>query len=95
MDKNQPIDPRKTIFVGGVPRPLRSQELAEIMEDKFGSVCYAGIDVDPDLKYPKGKLFDPKGIIFVCPQLYIVHTILSDSSKPIRFPLFHDLFNSS
>ena len=59
MDKNQPIDPRKTIFVGGVPRPLRSQELAQIMEDKFGSVCYAGIDVDPDLKYPKGRLPPP------------------------------------
>ena len=55
MDKTQPIDPRKTIFVGGVPRPLRAQELAQVMEEKFGSVCYAGIDVDPDLKYPKGK----------------------------------------
>jgi len=24
------------------------------MEKMYGGVCYAGIDVDPDLKYPKG-----------------------------------------
>lgn len=24
MDGSQPLDPRKTIFVGGVPRPLRA-----------------------------------------------------------------------
>lgn len=24
MDSSQPLDPRKTIFVGGVPRPLRA-----------------------------------------------------------------------
>ena len=24
MDGTQPLDPRKTIFVGGVPRPLRA-----------------------------------------------------------------------
>ena len=24
------------------------------MERKFGNVCYAAIDVDQDLKYPKG-----------------------------------------
>lgn len=27
MDGSQPLDPRKTIFVGGVPRPLRAGEL--------------------------------------------------------------------
>lgn len=54
MDGQQPIDPRKTIFVGGVPRPLRAAELAMIMNDLYGGVCYAGIDVDPELKYPKG-----------------------------------------
>ena len=26
MDGSQPLDPRKTIFVGGVPRPLRAGE---------------------------------------------------------------------
>lgn len=26
MDGSQPLDPRKTIFVGGVPRPLRASK---------------------------------------------------------------------
>ncbi|KAM9762209.1 cytoplasmic polyadenylation element-binding protein 2 isoform 1-T1 [Menidia menidia] len=54
MDGSQPLDPRKTIFVGGVPRPLRAIELAMIMDRLYGGVCYAGIDTDPELKYPKG-----------------------------------------
>ncbi|XP_037544742.1 cytoplasmic polyadenylation element-binding protein 2 [Nematolebias whitei] len=54
MDGSQPLDPRKTIFVGGVPRPLRAVELAMIMNRLYGGVCYAGIDTDPELKYPKG-----------------------------------------
>lgn len=74
MDGTQPLDPRKTIFVGGVPRPLRAGktlvfsiwtsddplrvvllvELAMIMDRLYGGVCYAGIDTDPELKYPKG-----------------------------------------
>ena len=57
MDGSQALDPRKTIFVGGVPRPLRAIELAMIMDRLYGGVCYAGIDVDPELKYPKGKMF--------------------------------------
>lgn len=28
MDGSQPLDPRKTIFVGGVPRPLRAGTLS-------------------------------------------------------------------
>ena len=31
-----------------------SVELAILMDRLYGGVCYAGIDVDPDLKYPKG-----------------------------------------
>lgn len=54
MDASQPLDLRKTIFVGGVPRPLRAVELALSMEQLYGGVCYAGIDTDPELKYPKG-----------------------------------------
>jgi cytoplasmic polyadenylation element-binding protein len=54
MDHTQPIDPRKTIFIGGVPRPLKACELADIFNSRYGNVCYAGIDFDPDLKYPKG-----------------------------------------
>ena len=55
MDHTQPIDPRKTIFIGGVPRPLKACELADIFNSRYGNVCYAGIDCDPDLKYPKGN----------------------------------------
>ena len=55
MDHTQPIDARKTIFIGGVPRPLKACELADIFNARYGNVCYAGIDCDPDLKYPKGE----------------------------------------
>ena len=54
MDHTQPKDARKTIFIGGVPRPLKACELADIFNSRYGNVCYAGIDCDPDLKYPKG-----------------------------------------
>ena len=57
MDHMQPIDARKTIFIGGVPRPLKACELADIFNSRYGNVCYAGIDCDPDLKYPKGAVF--------------------------------------
>jgi hypothetical protein len=35
MDGSQPLDPRKTIFVGGVPRPLRAGERNIFVGDKF------------------------------------------------------------
>lgn len=35
MDGSQPLDPRKTIFVGGVPRPLRAGN--NLMETFFFS----------------------------------------------------------
>lgn len=54
LDSRQALDPRKTVFIGGVPRPLRARDLALAMERLFGGVCYAGIDTDPDLRYPKG-----------------------------------------
>lgn len=71
LDASMPLDPRKTVFVGGVPRPLKAGkfhliphlgfrltlyvtvELAMIMDRLYGGVCYAGIDTDPELKYPK------------------------------------------
>ncbi len=34
--------------------PHRSGDLAVIAQRYFGSVSYVGIDVDPELKYPKG-----------------------------------------
>jgi len=33
---------------------LRLVELAMIMDRLYGGVCYAGIDTDPELRYPKG-----------------------------------------
>lgn len=56
LDASGPLalEPRRTVFVGGVPRPLKAPELALIMDRLYGGVCYAGIDTDPDLKYPKG-----------------------------------------
>lgn len=54
LDGSLTLDPRKTVFVGGVPRPLKAVELAMIMDRLYGGVCYAGIDTDPELKYPKG-----------------------------------------
>lgn len=37
-----------------VSAPLILVELAMIMDRLYGGVCYAGIDTDPELKYPKG-----------------------------------------
>ena len=47
-------DPRKTVFIGGVPRPMRACELADIMNKRFGHVSYAAIVLDTDVNYPKG-----------------------------------------
>jgi cytoplasmic polyadenylation element-binding protein len=54
METSSLLNLRKTIFVGGVPRPIKARELAQIMNNLYGGVCYAGIDTDPELKYPKG-----------------------------------------
>ncbi|KAK6051306.1 hypothetical protein COOONC_11189 [Cooperia oncophora] len=53
-DSDAKIDPRLTVFIGGVPRPLAAQELASLLVKKFGKLVYCEIDVDPDLFYPKG-----------------------------------------
>lgn len=37
MDGSQPLDPRKTIFVGGVPRPLRAGLCVRVCGDRKGS----------------------------------------------------------
>jgi len=49
-----PLNPRHVVFVGGLPRTTTASELAFVMEQKFGHIAYAGIDIDPELKYPKG-----------------------------------------
>ena len=42
-------------------------ELAMIMDRLYGGVCYAGIDTDPELKYPKGA----GRVAFASQQSYI------------------------
>ncbi|KAJ1370695.1 p21-activated kinase 1 [Parelaphostrongylus tenuis] len=54
VDVNAPIDLRRVVFVGGVPRPIRAVELAHIMDRLCGSVACAGIDTDVEYKYTKG-----------------------------------------
>ncbi|VDK86449.1 unnamed protein product [Litomosoides sigmodontis] len=54
LREDMPLNPRRTIFIGGVPRPTKAKELARVLDHLYGSVCYVGIDIDPELKYPKG-----------------------------------------
>ncbi|VDN58336.1 unnamed protein product [Dracunculus medinensis] len=44
---DSPLDPRLTVFLGGLPRPTKAGNV-------YGTVSYVGIDIDPELKYPKG-----------------------------------------
>ena len=93
MDGSAPLDPRKTIFVGGVPRPLRAIELAIIMDRLYGSVCYAGIDTDPELKYPKGAgrvAFRLKQIM--CKSIHKIYSVLN---KVISLPFLPVLYSFS
>ncbi|XP_019858923.1 PREDICTED: cytoplasmic polyadenylation element-binding protein 1-like isoform X2 [Amphimedon queenslandica] len=53
-NEDKKVDNRKAVFVGGVPRPLKARELAEVMTEKFGPVSFVAIDCDTELKYPKG-----------------------------------------
>lgn len=55
MEGCQYVDSRKAVFVGGVPRPLKAVELAEVMSIKFGAITFVAIDCDTELKYPKGN----------------------------------------
>lgn len=41
-------------LIVSVSAPFFLVELAMIMDRLYGGVCYAGIDTDPELKYPKG-----------------------------------------
>ena len=57
------LDSRRAVFVGGVPRPLKAAELAAVMNEKYGSVAFVGIDCDGDLKYPKGTVHGQKCVM--------------------------------
>lgn len=61
-------------------------ELAECLERLYGPVCYVGIDIDPELKYPKGAA----RVTFVTTQAFIaaingrfVHVHHGDSQKRV------------
>jgi len=48
------LDPKKTVFVGNLHGTITARDLAHIMNELFGCVVYAGIDIDK-LKYPIGS----------------------------------------
>ncbi|CAI4227559.1 unnamed protein product [Auanema sp. JU1783] len=87
LDPSMPLDPRRTVFIGGVPRPTRAKELAECLNNLYGSVCYVGIDIDPELKYPKGAA----RVTFSTTQAFIsaisgrfVHVHHADTQKRVE-----------
>jgi len=45
---------REMFHVISIADVMLSVELALIMGRLYGGVCYAGIDTDPELRYPKG-----------------------------------------
>lgn len=47
------IDVHRTVFVGGLPRIVTAENLAEIFSE-FGKVLLVTIDIDQDYAYPKG-----------------------------------------
>ncbi|XP_056134106.1 cytoplasmic polyadenylation element-binding protein 1 isoform X2 [Lampris incognitus] len=51
---SQRLDPSKTVFVGALHGMLNAEALANVMNDLFGGVMYAGIDTDKH-KYPIGS----------------------------------------
>nr|CAH7754238.1 unnamed protein product [Callosobruchus chinensis] len=51
---SQKLDPSKTVFVGALHGMLNAEGLANIMNDLFDGVVYAGIDTDK-YKYPIGS----------------------------------------
>ena len=50
-----PADPRKSVFVGGIPRALKAFELNKVMKERYGEVSFIEIECDTDTKYPKGR----------------------------------------
>ncbi|KAA0193272.1 hypothetical protein HAZT_HAZT008378 [Hyalella azteca] len=48
------LDPHKTVFIGALHGMLSAEALANIINDLFGGVVYAGIDTDKH-KYPIGS----------------------------------------
>ena len=55
---SQRLDSNKTVFVGALHGMMTAEALANIMNDLFANVVYAGIDTDKH-KYPIGQDFRP------------------------------------
>ena len=93
-EENKPMNPRRTVFVGGVPRPVRATELASVLKSQFGSVSYASIDVDPLLQYPKGSArvtFSTLDSFVTAVNARFVNLTLSDVDKVVEIkPYFLD-----
>lgn len=53
-NSSQRLDPKKTVFVGALHGMITAEILANILNDLFGNVVYAGIDTDK-YKYPIGS----------------------------------------
>ena len=51
---SQRLDSNKTVFVGALHGMMTAEALANIMNDLFANVVYAGIDTDKH-KYPIGQ----------------------------------------
>ena len=45
----------RTVFVGGLHGTMTAGELAKVMQDLFGEVTHAGVDVD-SYQYPTGGI---------------------------------------
>lgn len=52
---SQRLDSNKTVFVGALHGMMTAEALANIMNDLFANVVYAGIDTDKH-KYPIGEI---------------------------------------
>lgn len=46
------IDIHRTVFVGGLPRIVTAEEIADMFSE-FGKVLLVTIDIDQDYGYPK------------------------------------------
>lgn len=87
-DENALVDHRRTVFIGGVPRPTRASDLAKSLQEHYGKVSYVGIDIDPELKYPKGAA----RVTFASSQSFVraisgrfVQVTHADTNKRVSF----------
>ncbi|XP_065184761.1 cytoplasmic polyadenylation element-binding protein 2-like isoform X2 [Sycon ciliatum] len=93
FDKSKEVDSRLTAFVGGVPRPLRADQLAKIMNDHFGNVCHAVISVDETMDYPRGAgkvTFSSQDSYINAIQTRYVEVKLGELQKKVELKPYED-----